>query len=77
MRRNATRFLRKYPDWGLYGLSGFFARSDAEIAALCSATALRRFPSILVYDRKQLQSFGIAVVATFQLPHVTLGAQGS
>lgn len=72
MRRNAERFMRKFPDSGVYGLSGFFARSEAEIAALCSATALKRFPSILVYQREALQSYGILVLATFQLPHVTL-----
>ncbi|MEI6623890.1 MAG: hypothetical protein WCP28_18510, partial [Actinomycetes bacterium] len=72
LRRRASEFRRQFPNWGRFGLSGLVAASDAEVDALCEEPPLERFASILVYDRALLLSFGIEVVPTFRVPHVTL-----
>ena len=50
LRRDAGRFARRFPSWGQTGVSGFYARDDAEVNALCE-TRLIQFPSVAVFRR--------------------------
>ena len=69
----ARFFLRRFPAWGRYGLTGYHATGDVEIDLLCRAE-LVRFPLIVVLTRASLETAGIEVVPTFHRPHVTLAA---
>ncbi len=71
LRADATRFFRRFPDWGRYGISGFLADDDDEIASLCE-TRLTRFATVVTFRREDLEAADIEVVATFRTPHVTL-----
>lgn len=73
LRRDASRFHRRYSTWGRYGISAFYARSDAEVDALCEVRLIQ-FPTVVVFARAELEANGIDVVATFRTPHVTLAA---
>lgn len=73
LRRDAQRFHRRYSTWGRYGISAFYATNDAEVDALCE-TRLVQFPTVVVFQRAELEANGIDVVATFRTPHVTLTA---
>jgi hypothetical protein len=73
LRRDALRFHRRFSAWGRYGVSAFYAASDAEVDALCE-TRLVQFPTVVVFQRTQLEAAGVDVVATFRTPHVTLVA---
>ena len=70
-RADAIRFLRRYPRWGRYGISAYFATDDEEIAVLCE-TRLERFETVAVFLLSALSAVGIEVVPTFRRPHVTL-----
>lgn len=71
LSRDALRFHRRYFAWGRYGISAFYATSDAEVDALCE-TRLVQFPTVVIFQRTELEANGIDVVATFRTPHVTL-----
>lgn len=70
---DAARFSRRYPKWDRTGVSGFYARDDDEVGALCQ-TKMVNFESIIVFAREDLERNGIEVVGTFRTPHVTLAA---
>ena len=44
----AEMFRRRYPDWGRWGLSGFYARNDSEVDDL-AGDQLERFPLLRLY----------------------------
>jgi hypothetical protein len=74
-RLQAEAFLRRYPDWGRYGLSGYYARDDDEIDDLAS-DLLDRFPALTVLRAHDLLPAGFEVVPTFRSPHVTIAFEG-
>lgn len=69
--KEARRFLRRFPDWGRYGISAFCARTEPEVDVLCQVKLIR-FPTIVVLRRQDLAVAGVEVVGTFRTPHVTL-----
>ena len=69
-RSQAVAFRRRFPDWGRWGLSGFYARSEAEIEDI-AADQLERFPLLVVFETSQLRAAGFDIVPTFRTPHVT------
>ena len=69
--RQAVQFRRRFPDFGRYGLSGFVAANDDEIADL-GAHHLDRFARLFVFEVGELTAAGFEVVATFRNPHVTI-----
>jgi hypothetical protein len=71
IRADATRFRRRFPAWGRFGVSAFVASDEDEIDALCE-TKLRAWSTVVVFTLSALQSAGIEVVPTFRVPHVTL-----
>jgi len=73
LRADATRFVKRYPGWGRYGVSGFLANDDAEVDVLCE-TRLERFATVVVFRVADLVAAGVDVVPTFGAPHVTLAA---
>ncbi len=74
-RDRAIRFRRRFPDWGRYGLSAFYARDDTEIDEL-AANQLRRFPTLELLQPGDLTAVGFALVPTFRTPHVTITFDG-
>jgi hypothetical protein len=74
-RSQAVAFRRRFPDWSRWGLSAFYARSDAEIDDL-AADQLERFPVLVVFATGQLRAAGFDVVPTFRTPHVTIAFDG-
>lgn len=74
-RRQADVFRRRFPDWGRWGLSAFYARSDAEIEDL-AADQLERFPLLGCYRVADLQAAGFEIWLTFRTPHVTIAFSG-
>ena len=70
-RSQAVAFRQRFPDWGRWGLSGFYARSEAEIEDI-AADQLERFPLLVVFETGQLRAAGFDVVPTFRTPHVTI-----
>src|SRR4051812_12090366 len=74
-RHQALAFRRRYPDWERWGLSGFYARNDAEIDDL-AADQLDRFPELAIYRVGDLEAAGFEVVPTFRTPHVTVAFRG-
>ena len=71
----ATAFRRRFPAWHRWGLSAFFARSDAEIDDL-AADQLERFPVLVVLPINLLLDSGFEIVPTFRTPHVTIAFNG-
>jgi hypothetical protein len=74
-RHQAERFLQRFRDWGRYGLSGYYARNDAEVNDL-AADHLERFPLLGIFGIKELEEAGFEVVPTFRSPHVTIAFTG-
>lgn len=70
-RGQAIAFLRRFPDWGRYGLSAYYARGDAEVDDL-AADQLERFAVLAVFEMAALVGAGFEVVPTFRTPHVTV-----
>lgn len=68
--RMAKVFLRRYPSWGRYGLSGYHASGDLEVDLLCRVE-LVRFPFVVILSRAALEET-IEIVPTAHRPHVTL-----
>lgn len=71
IRADATRFRRRFPAWGRFGVSAFVAADEDEVDALCE-TKLRAWSTVVVFTRSALEAAGIEVVPTFRVPHVTL-----
>ena len=71
LAEDARRFRARFPDWGRFGISAFYAASDAEVDALCEAK-LNAFPTVAVFRRDELEASGLLVVPTFRTPHVTI-----
>lgn len=74
-RHRAESFRRRYPDWGRFGLSAYYARGDAEVDDL-AADQLERFPVLAVLRIADLVEAGFEVVPTFRTPHVTVAFTG-
>jgi len=70
--RMAKVFLRRYPEWGRYGLSAYHASGDMEVDQLCRIE-LVRFPFVVVLSRVALEE-AVEVVPTGHRPHVTLAS---
>jgi hypothetical protein len=70
-RTQAQDFFDRYPNWGRFGLSAYYAEDDAAIDDLAS-DLLERFEELLVYPLAVLVGAGFEVVATFRTPHVTI-----
>jgi hypothetical protein len=64
-----------FPDWQRWGLSAYYARSEAEIEDL-AADQLERFPILVVLRLPESLGAGFEVVPTFRTPHVTIAFQG-
>src|SRR4051812_23069514 len=47
-RVQAELFRRRFPDWGRYGLSAYYARNRTEIDDL-AADQLERFPAVAIF----------------------------
>lgn len=73
--RQATDFRRRFPDWGRYGLSGYYAGGDESVDDR-AADELDRFPEVIVFRIDELRSSGFDVVPTFRTPHVTIAFAG-
>jgi hypothetical protein len=71
----AERFLRRYPTWGRYGLSAYYARTDAEADDL-AATQLVSFARLALFRIADLEAAGFELVPTFRTPHVTIAFTG-
>lgn len=71
LRTDAARFLRRFKDWGRYGVSAFLAIDDDRAEVLCEAR-VARFETVVVFRLIDLVTAGIEVVPTFRRPHVTL-----
>lgn len=64
-RHQAEVFRRRFPDWHRWGLSAFYARSDAEIEDL-AADQLERFPVLGCYRVADLRAAGFEIWPTFR-----------
>lgn len=71
----AVDFRRRFPDWGRWGLSAFYARGDTDVDDL-AADRLEHFPVLRLYRPEVLEAAGFEIVATFRTPHVTLAFDG-
>jgi hypothetical protein len=69
--RQAMLFQRRFPKWGRFGLSAFYARSDDEVRDL-GEDRLEAFETLLVYSLADVLAAGFEVVATYRSPHVTI-----
>ena len=70
-RTQAQDFFERYPAWGRFGLSAYYAEDEAAVDDLAS-DLLERFEELLVYPLAGLVAVGVEVVATFRTPHVTI-----
>lgn len=70
-RRQAELFRRRFAEWGRYGLSAYYARSDDEVLDLGKAR-LDRFATLFVFRLADVIHAGFEVVPTFRSPHVTI-----
>ncbi len=70
-RSQAQDFFDRYPAWGRFGLSAYYAEDDAAVDDLAS-DLLERFEELHVYPLASLLAAGLEVVATFRTPHVTI-----
>jgi hypothetical protein len=66
-RHQAEAFLRRFPDWGRYGLSAFYARNEAEVDDLAGGQ-LERFPLLGLFRVADLEENGFNLVPTFRQP---------
>jgi len=73
IRADAARFSRRYPEWARTGVSGYYARDENEVGALCR-TKIVNFETVVVFARSDLERNGIDLVGTFRTPHVSLTA---
>jgi len=71
VRTDAVRFRRRYPRWGRYGISAYFAIDEQEVDVLCE-TRLERFDTAAIFTHSDLVLAGVEVVPTFRRPHATL-----
>jgi len=71
-RLDALAFRRRFPDWPAFGVSGFYAVTEAGVLDL-AGDRLSRFASLRVYDPRRLVTEGLELLPTFQTPHVTIG----
>jgi hypothetical protein len=69
--RQAVLFQRRFPGWGRYGLSAFYARSDDEVLDL-GEDRLDAFDTLFVYLLTDIVDAGFEVVPTYRSPHVTI-----
>jgi hypothetical protein len=69
--RQAKLFRRRFAEWGRYGLSAFYARSDDEVFDL-GENRLSAFEALFIYCVADVLGAGFAVVPTFRSPHVTI-----
>ena len=69
--RQAQLFRRRFPEWGRYGLSAFYARSDDEVFDL-GVDRLDTFETLFVYRTVDVVEAGFEVVPTYRSPHVTI-----
>ena len=74
-RHQARTFRQRFAEWERWGLSAFYARSDAEVDDL-AADQLERFPVLVVFRMNELADAGFEVVPTFRTPHVTIAFSG-
>lgn len=74
VRLLAEDFRDRFPAWGRWGVSAFYARGEIEIDDL-ALTRLRRFRLVRVYRVVDLVKVGLEIVPTFRTPHVTLAWQ--
>jgi hypothetical protein len=74
-RLQAERFLRRYQEWGRYGLSAYYAGRDSDVDDL-AADQLRRFPELALFRVADLLAKDFEVVPTFRTPHVTIAFRG-
>ena len=65
-REQAAEFRRRYPDWGRWGLSAFYARNDSDVDDL-ARDRLERFPVLRLYRPAELEAAGFDIVPNF--PH--------
>lgn len=70
-RVQAETFRERYPDWGRFGLSAYYAEDEDAVDDL-AADLLERFPVLRLYEPGALEAAGVEVVPTFRAPHVTL-----
>lgn len=70
-RRLAGQFRQRFPDWGRWGLSAFYAGSDVEVDHL-AFDRLQGYEVLSVYPITALLEAGFDVVPTFRRPHVTI-----
>lgn len=70
-REQAAMFRRRFPEWGRWGLSAFYATSDAEVDDL-AFDRLHQFEVVRVYRVADLELAGFELVPTFRTPHVTV-----
>ena len=69
--RQAELFRRRFEQWGRYGLSAFYARSDDEVLDL-GEDRLDAFATLFVYRLTDVIDAGFDVVPTYRSPHVTI-----
>lgn len=69
--RQAVLFRRRFPAWGRFGLSAFYARSDDEVLDL-GEDRLEAFETLFVYSFAEVVGAGFEVVPTYRSPHVTI-----
>jgi hypothetical protein len=74
-RAQAMGFRQRFPGWGRWGLSAYYARSEAEVNDL-AADQLERFPELVVLSIAALEHAGFEIVPTFRTPHVTIAFGG-
>ena len=70
-RTQAQDFIERYPRWGRFGLSAYYAEDEAGVDDL-AFDLLERFEQLLVYPLKSLLDAGFEVAPTFRPPHVTI-----
>ena len=70
-RRQAELFRRRFEEWGRYGLSAFYARSDDEVLDI-GEDRLEAFATLFVYRLADVIDAGFEVVPTYRSPHVTI-----
>ena len=69
--RQAELFRHRFEQWGRYGLSAFYARSDEEVLDL-GEDRFQAFATLFVYRLGDVIDAGFEVVPTYRSPHVTI-----